>query len=288
MRGQIVVLNKLTKGRHTSTDSYRLPKYADDKFTKALEQESMFRQIASGIKAYGSACRIFAVDSNDMASFVSEYAPIPIYDGKDDFRKIPVDSWKLAIFVKFEEDLVHDANFSFEKYLLKRLVRNFARAETNAFINGTGIDMPTGILCDSKGADVALTTDSLTYDNLIELYFSVKPEYRSKGVWLMNDETALALRKLKDDGGNYLWNSANDTILGKSVMISEFMPNAESGMKPVAFGDFSYYWVIDRRAVSMRPIVEGFTINGQIGYLAYELLDGKLIRTEAVKVLRIK
>ena len=53
MRGQIVMLNKLTKGRHTSTDSYRLPKYADDKFTRALEQESLFRQIASGIKAYG-------------------------------------------------------------------------------------------------------------------------------------------------------------------------------------------------------------------------------------------
>lgn len=191
-----------------------------------------------------------------MASFVSEYAPIQIYDGKDDSRKIPVDSWRLAVFVKLEDDLVHDSNFSFEKYLLKRLVRCFARAETNDFINGTGIDMPTGILCDDKDADVALTTDSLTYDNLIELYFSVKPEYRSRGVWLMNDETALALRKLKDDGGNYLLNSSNDTILGKSEMISEFVPNAESGMKPVSFGDFSYYWVIDRRAVSMRSIVE--------------------------------
>ena len=40
----------------------------------------------------------------------------------------------------------------------------------------------------------------------------------------MNDKTALALRKLKDGDGNYLWNQANDTILGRQVIISEYMP----------------------------------------------------------------
>ena len=70
---------------------------------------------------------------------------------------------------------------------------------------------------------MALTTDALTYDNIISLYFSVKPEYRANAVWLMNDETAMALRKLKDADGNYLWRSTDDTIFGKKVIISEFM-----------------------------------------------------------------
>ena len=43
-------------------------------------------------------------------------------------------------------------------------------------------------------------------------------------MWLMNDKTALALRKLKDGDVNYLWNQANDTILGRQVIISEYMP----------------------------------------------------------------
>ena len=63
----------------------------------------------------------------------------------------------------------------------------------------------------------------------------------------MNDETAMALRKLNDDNGNYLWNPNSDNIIGKNVVISKFMPCAGSGKKPVVFGDFSYYWVIDRR-----------------------------------------
>ena len=116
----------------------------------------------------------------------------------------------------------------------------------------------------------------------------MEAKYRSKGTWLMNDETAMTLRKLNDDNGNYLWNPNSDNIIRKNVVISEFMPNAGSGKQPVAFGDFSYYWVIDRRPVTMRPIVERFAINDQIGYIAYEFLDGKLVRQQAIKVLRVK
>ena len=100
----------------------------------------------------------------------------------------------------------------------------------------------------------------------------------------MNDETALKLRTLKDSNGNYLWNHNTDTILGKRVITSEFMPT--SG-KAIAFGDFSYYWIIDRSPIHIRSIVEKFALYDQIGYLAYEFMDAKLIRTEAMKVLEI-
>ena len=69
--------------------------------------------------------------------------------------------------------------------------------------------------------------------------------------------------------------------------MSEFMPNAESGSKPIAFGDFSYYWVIGRRPIGVRTLTEKFAVLDQLGYLAYEFLDGKLIRPEAVKVIQI-
>ena len=70
--------------------------------------------------------------------------------------------------------------------------------------NGTGVNMPTGILAETGGADIGMTANALTYDDVIRLYFSAKPEYRRNGVWLMNDETALMLRSLKDNSGQYL------------------------------------------------------------------------------------
>ena len=71
----------------------------------------------------------------------------------------------------------------------------------------------------------------------------------------MNDKTALVLRKLKDNDGNYLWNQENDTILGKQVIISEYMPDIETGTKPIAFGDFFLLLDCGKKACDGKNIV---------------------------------
>lgn len=286
MRGGEKTAAALEAGRSSVTGSYALPNAANNKYMSALAAESLFRQIGTPIMAYDSGYRIFAHDCDDLAQWVPEGGEIPIFDGANDFTRYSVDSWKLGVLVKLDEDFVHDATFNVEDYLTKRLAKNFGRAEDAAFISGTGVQMPTGILNATGGAEVGCT-GSITYDDIIRLYFSVKPEYRKNGIWLMNDETALALRTLKDSAGNYLWRDSDDTVLGKPVVINNAMPSAATGTKPIAFGDMSYYWVVARGPVSVVPIVEHFTLNQQIGYLAFEFLDGKLIRPEAVKVLQI-
>ena len=287
MRGRDSSLNELSKGYSPGTGLYAMPNSSDNKYMTALEKESLFRGIGTVIKAYGSGYRIFAKDSNDLAQWVAENDAIPIYDGIEDFTVNTVDSWKLAALVKMDEAFIHDASFNIENYLIKRFAKNFGRAEDNAFINGNGTEMPTGILNATGGAEVAVTISQITYNDVIRLYFSVKPEYRKNAVWLMNDKTALALRTLKDNAGNYLWRDSDDTILGKKVIMSEFMPDVDSSSKPIAFGDFSYYWVIGRRPIGVRTLTEKFAALDQLGYLAYEFLDGKLIRPEAVKVIQI-
>lgn len=194
---------------------------------------------------------------------------------------------KLAVFVKLSDEFVHDAAFSIEDYLTDRLAKNFAKAEDRGFITGTGDHMPTGILDPAGGAEIGVSANSITYDDIVRLYFSLNDEYRKNAVWLMNDDTALTLRMLKDNSGSYLWNQANDTILGKPVVISYDMPSAESGEMPIVFGDFSYYWIIDRSPVHMQALKEKFVTLDQIGYLATELLDGKLIRRDAIQGLKI-
>ena len=287
MRGHDSSFDELSKGYNTGTGLYAMPNSSDNKYMTALEKESLFRSIGTIINAYGSGYRIFTKDSNDLAEWAAENDAIPIYEGIEDFTVNSVDSWKLAALVKMDEAFIHDASFDIENYLINRLAKNFGKAEENAFINGTGNQMPTGILNATGGADVGITTNSLTYDDVIRLYFSVKSEYRKNALWLMNDKTALALRNLKDSAGNYLWRDRDDTILGKKVIISEYVPDVGAGAKPIAFGDFSHYWVISRKPISVRSLIEKFALHNQIGYLAFEFLDGKLIRPEAVKVIQI-
>lgn len=287
MRGHNEHYDKLHGGYDNYTSTYSFPDTSNNKLEALIKAESIFRNIATVFKAYRSSYRIFAKDCEDLAEFIPDGGQIPIYDGINDFTINTVDSHKLAAFIKLDEDFVSDAAFGIEDYLTKRFAGNFANAEDKAFICGSGVDEPTGILNDGNGAEVGATASALIYDDVISLYFSIKPKYRKKAVWLMNDNTAMALRKLKDKDGNYLWNNSNDTILGKQVLISEFMPDADAGAKPIAFGDFSYYWAIFRKRISVRSLTEKFVLNNQIGYLAFEFLDGKLVRRDAVKVLQI-
>ena len=287
MRGDRYAVDKISTVKDITTGGFALPSGSSDKLAKAIRRESLLRNMATVVKVHHGSSRIFAKDCDDIAQWVPENGNIPVYDGVNDFTRYTVDSHKLAVFVKLDDDFVHDATFSIEDYLTDRLAKNFAKAEDYGFITGTGDHMPTGILDEDNGAQVGVTADAITFDNIIKLYFSLDTDYRKNAVWLMNDETALTLRLLRDENGNYLWNHANDTILGKPVIISNDMPSAENGNMPVVFGDFSYYWIIERSPVSIQTLKEKFVTLDQIGYLAMEFLDGKLIRRDALKGLKI-
>lgn len=284
MRGNTAEEQFIFKGS-VGNNMYAIPYDSNKKYMEALKDNCIFRQIATSIKTADSDYDIWVSDSDEPAEWAPSNSFQTIGEVANVFTKNTVKCHKLAIIDRMDVDFMKDKNFDMEDFLVKRFAKRFGKAEESAFVNGTGVDMPTGILHDTNGAEVGITTDALTFDDVIALYFSLKPEYRTKGVWLMNDETAQTLRTLKDNDGNYIWNHANDTIMGRPVYICNAMPSTG---KVIAFGDFSYYWIINRMTISVRPLTELYSMHNQVGYLAHEYLDAKLIRSEAVKVLELK
>ena len=139
----------------------------------------------------------------------------------------------------------------------------------------------------------AASATAITADEIIDLYYSLNAPYRKNAVWVLNDSTVKAIRKLKDANGNYLWQSsliadAPDTLLGRPVYTSAYMPAIETGKKVIAFGDFGYYWIADRQGRSFKRLNELYAATGQVGYIASQRVDGKLILPEAIKVLQMK
>lgn len=76
-----------------------------------------------------------------------------------------------------DADFLYDRPYIFSGFFIGRMARAFGKAENNGFINGTSVDMPTGILHKS-GVAVSVTTAALTFDDVIQLYFSVDKDYR--------------------------------------------------------------------------------------------------------------
>lgn len=286
LRNRGIFEDKLAVGK-THKFMYELPYDTNSDYQKALAKESIFRKIATCVDAPRTDGTIWTSDGTEMAEWVPEGEALNLGDISEEFDSYRIKSHKVAVLTRVNNDFVGDVGFNLKKHLVNRFAKLFNRAEENAFINGVGTTEPTGILHDTEGAETGVTTEELNFDDVLRLYTSVKPEYRRNGVWLMNDDTALALRTLKDKDGNYLWNQSNDTIFSKPVYISEFMPDIASGNKAIAFGDFGYYWIVNRSNIAVRTLGEKFALRQQTGYLANEFLDAKLIRSEAVKVIQI-
>lgn len=183
--------------------------------------------------------------------------------------------------------------FDLESYISKEFARRIGSKEEDAFFNGDGTGKPLGIFAATGGAEVGVTTanaTAITADELIDLYYSLKAPYRKNAVWVLNDSTVKAIRKLKDNNGNYLWQPAitagtPDTILGRPVLTSSYVPEIKAGAKTVAFGDFKYYWIADRAGRNFKKLTELYAATGQVGFVATQRVDGKLILPEAIKVL---
>lgn len=282
MRGTLVNHDDLKEGQIDG--GYQLPNDSLDKFYKALERDNLFRRLATVLSLTNLEGTVHATTSTGSAGVVEEGNLIP-EDG-DKFTQFPVRSYKIASIAKLKESFVSDNDFNLEKYLTTDFARRFGRAEENLFINGHGVTNQTGILSVSESVN-AKETNTLSYDEIVELYFSIEAEYRKDAVFIMNDETAFYLRTLKDDDGNYLWNPNKDTIFGKEVLISPYMPSIKSGKKPIIFGDLSFYWIIERKPLAIQVLSELYKNQGQVGFIGYEKVDGKLIRPEAVKTIKM-
>ena len=265
-----------------------LPRDTATAYTAALAKENLFRRYATTIKAPANSDRIITTDTPVDAEWVAENGVIPEADLNATY--LGLEMHKLACISMLDSYFTYDTGFDIEGYLTGNFARIFGKAEEDAFINGNGSDAPRGILHSTDGADVGVTAASATviaFDEVSKLFFSLKPEYRMNAIWTMNDETALALRELKDSAGNYLWRGTADTLLGRPVVISNHMPSAASGSKPIAFGDFSYYWIAEQESLTVRALHEKYSFANKTGYLGMERLDGRLIRSEAIKVLQM-
>lgn len=287
------VMNALQIGSD-SEGGYLVPDEYEKTLVESLEEENLFRKIAKVITTSSGDRKIPVVATKGTASWVDEEGTINESD--DAFSQVSIGAYKLGTLIKVSEELLNDSVFDLESYISKEFARRIGNKEEDAFFNGDGVGKPIGIFNATGGAEVGVTAASstaITADELIDLFYSLKAPYRKNAVWVLNDATIKAIRKLKDNNGNYLWQPAltantPDTILGRPVFTSSYVPTIAAGAKTIAFGDFSYYWVADRQSRSFKRLNELYAATGQVGFVATQRVDGKLILPEAIKVLAQK
>ncbi len=287
LRKHTALSTEHTHAKAPLTNAYILPTVQAGKYLEELERENFFRRLGTVLPMYYSDYAVSTIATDAEAQWVAEGADIS--EDEEVLSTYRFETHKLSSIAKIHLDLLADEGFSFEEWILKKFSHRFAHAEAAAFLSGNGVGQPTGILADNGGAEVGVSTvgADITFDEVTALFHSLDPKFREKAVWVMNDATALTLRSVKDAAGNLLWAPSAEKLLGKTVIICNEMPDIGSGSKPIAFGDFSYYWIMERVPFAIRTLTEKYYTAQYRGYVGYEHLDGKLIRSEAIQVMQM-
>lgn len=291
LRGKAPIHNVLSE----STDAdggYLVPEEFERDIVTGLDAANVIRSIAKVITTQNDRKIPISV-GHSVATWTAENAAFT--ESNPTFGQKEIDAYKLTDLIRISVELLQDAAFPLEQYIANEFARAFGIAEEQAFCVGNGSGQPTGIFTASGGTVgvTAAANNAITADELINLVYALKAPYRRNAKFLMNDATISYIRKLKDGNGVYLWQPSlqagePDKLLGYDLYTSPYAPMMAAGAYTVAFGDFQNYWIGDRAGRTVQRLNELYATNGQIGYVATERVDGKVILAEGIQLLQMK
>lgn len=271
-----------------------------DRVEQAKKWYSSFDDVAQVMRTGTGNALPYPVsnDTSNKAVVVDEATPVTELDVTA--NHVVLTAYKLKSgLIKASNELLQDSAIDVEGWLAQRFAERFGRGEEAYFTTGSGSDQPTGILTDiaASGATAVTAigsaandgsaadgTNSIGYQDLVNLEHSVDPSYRQRARYMMSDNVLGHLKTRLDKFGRPLW--VPSVIVGEPALlngypysINQSMSQAvAAGNTTMVFGDFSKF-VVRRVAGSMsvKRLAELYAVSDEVGFLAFERVDSRLI-----------
>ncbi len=281
-----------SQGGHTASDS----------MVQGLEKNLVhfggMRQVANVIRTATGNPIHYAYNadaSTNVGSIIGENTSITNADLSFTRKTLGGFSYKSANF-PVSLELLQDSEVPIAAFISEGLAESLSRIQNTHYTVGAGTTLPFGVMVSAAVGKVAASATALTYNELLDLYYSVDANYRTAGKFMCSDTVWSAIRKLVDGNGRPLVWSANEnlgngtseTLFGKQVVINN---DVESTMAidnlVMAFGDFKKYIIRDVSEIQVKVLNERYADVGAVGFVAYGRSDGLLINPNAVKSLKM-
>jgi HK97 family phage major capsid protein len=203
--------------------------------------------------------------------------------------------------------LLEDSAVNIDEWIAAEVEQAFATQEGTAFVTGDGSNKPTGFLHYDTVAEASWVWGKLGFvltgvdgafpaaadgptDPLIDLVYALKAGYRQNASFVMNRKTQAAVRKLKDEDGQYLWAppalaGGRASLMTFPVIEAEDMPNMAADSVSIAFGDFrSGYLVVDRAGVTV--LRDPYSAKPYVLFYTTKRVGGGVQDFDAIKLLK--
>ncbi|MGD1925824.1 MAG: phage major capsid protein [Paracoccaceae bacterium] len=219
--------------------------------------------------------------------------------------RVSIPLYELSASPTASQRILDDSAFDIEAWLGERIGERFLRAESDAFVNGDGVNKPTGFLTKSQVANGSWSWGNIGYvatgsagdfdpnnpaDALVDLVYALNAEYRAGAAFIMNSQTAAEVRKMKDNQGRFLWMDGLQAaqpplLIGYPVLIVESMPTIESGAHAIAFGNFRKGYTVAERP-DLRILRDPYSAKPNVMFYATKRVGGDVSDYAAIKTLR--
>lgn len=193
------------------------------------------------------------------------------------------------------DQLLRDQAVNLPAVLGQMIGERLGRVLNSKYTNGTGAATPYGIVNRATLGKTAASATAITADELLELVHQIDPAYRTMGCrWMFHDSILLALRKLKDGEGRYLWQSgvatgSPDMLWGYPITNNQDMASSiTASAKTALFGQLSKYKIRRAGGLEVRRVNELYSAKRQTGFIGFTREDGNLLDagTAPVKYLQ--
>lgn len=291
LRGDMSAKNFLQESTSTK-GGYLVPNEYIKELVGTLEEQSTLRQLCRVVNVSGKTVTVPTYSNTVAATWTAEGAAYTSSDESFGTIEVPVN--KLTANVIVTDELLADSVFPLEAHIRECTAEQIAKAEAAAFINGDGTTKPKGLLTETGiASNTSAKSGAITFDDVIELYHSIREPYRVGSTFIMSDSAAAAIRKIKDANGQYIWQQsvtvgAPSTILGRPVRTEPNMPAYAAGNKAILFGDFSRYWILQRSNVAIKRLNEIYALDGKVAFACDMRIGGKCMDNNAFATLAIK
>jgi HK97 family phage major capsid protein len=267
------------------------------RIVNAVFESSPVRALAT-VETIGSDSLEMLIDKDDaIVGWVAETDSRAETDTPD-LAKVTIPVHEMYAEPRATQRLIDDAAIDLEAWLAAKVADRFARLEAAAFVNGSGVTQPRGLLTYAAGTAWGQieqvnsgSSGAVTGDGLINLQGTLKEGYGGPAVWLMNRLTAREARKLKDSQGQYLWQpglaaGAADTLLGRPLHLAADMPVPAANSLSIVYGDVGRaYQIVDRAGI--RILRDPFTAKPYVKFYTTKRVGGDVVNFDAIKIQKL-
>lgn len=227
--------------------------------------------------------------SSIKVAYQDEFKALTSNNGS--FKSINLTGFLAGALSKISNSLINNSQFDIVSFVVTEMGDSIARFIEHELLIGTAEKVDG--LSTMKNATTTASATAITADEVINLKDSIKDAFQDNAVFIMSNATRTALRLLKDTTGRYLLNDDisapfGTTLLGKTVYVSDNMPEIGAGKAVIYYGDMSCLATKFNENVNIQVLREKYADEHATGVVGWFEFDSKIENEQGLAKLVMK